>query len=265
MDGVVTRVDTDVTDPMFEVAFYEVKDVTGRRSTPLTSAVNMVSCHGDSRRATEEEFETVDDSGRRATRERPYFDWGYVCPTNEAYRTELLELIDACVAIAPDVRLDDVGFARAEYCRCARCETLVAESSATDRWDWRETVVTDFLEEATDRIDGRSYLTVYPDPYPNHLSRRSGINLEAAAELVDEIVVPLYDLAYETTYWIEAIASAFADRVTDASLGIELYGIDIDLENLVNATEVADAYASSVYIAYDADTARAVAKRRDTV
>lgn len=261
MDGVVTRVPADVDDPAFDVAFYEVKDVTGRRADPLAGAVNMVSCHGDTSRSEEPDLMTVDAAGRPATRERPYFDWGYVCPTHEGYRAALLELVAACSAVTPDVRLDDVGFARQGYCRCDRCEAAFAAADTDDRWAWRTDVVTRFLEAAVDRIDGRAYLTVYPDPYPGHLARRSGIDLATVDRLVDEVVVPLYDLAYATTYWLEVIASGFADALSAAALGVEVYGVDIDLDDLVHAAEVADAYADALYVAYDADAARAVAGR----
>ncbi len=259
MDGVVTRNPESAEDPAFDVVFYEVKDVTGRRTDPLSSAVNMVSCHGDSSVSETAEYQTVDEAGRPATRDRPYFDWGYVCPTNERYRSDLLTLIERCSSVNPAVRLDDVGFARQEYCHCERCTEAFEAADTDDRWEWRTAVITSFLEEATTRIEGRSYLTVYPDPYPGHLNRRSGIELPHVAALFDEIVVPLYDLAYETTYWIEVIASGFNDVITGADLGIEIYGIDIEVDNLVHAHEVADAYADSVYIAYDDATARTVA------
>lgn len=262
MDGVVTRVPEDVGEDAFETVFYEVKDVTGRHSEPLSGAVNMVSCHGDSDRATDPDLRTVDAAGRPATRDRRYFDWGYVCPTNGGYRDELLDRLATCSAVAPGVRIDDVGFARQGYCRCERCESMFTAADTDDWWAWRDQVVTGFIRDAAERIDGRVYLTVYPDPYPGHLSRRSGLDLEAVEPVVDEVVVPLYDLAYKTTYWLEAIASGFETRLTSAALGVELYGIDIDLDRLVHAVDVADAYASSVYVAYDADAARAVANRR---
>lgn len=259
MDGIVTRTASATTDEAFEVAFYEVKDVTGRRTEPIETAVNMVSCHGDSERATSPELRTVDSAGRAATRDQPYFDWGSVCPTHPGYRDELLALIERCSEAAPAVRLDDVGFARDEYCRCERCQSAFEAASTDDFHTWRCSVVTAFLEAASERIAGRTYLTVYPDPYPGHLRRRSGIDLASVEPLVDEVVVPLYDLAYETTYWLEALASGFADTLSSASLGIEVYGIDIESAKLVHAVEVAEAIGDHVYVAYDTAAARTVA------
>lgn len=146
--------------------------------------------------------------GRPADREQPYFDWAYICPSREDYREGLLEIIDDCAAENGDVRLDDIGFPRAEYCRCGVCEQRFAKSEYDDRLEWRAAVITDFLEEAVEHIPGRVYMTLYPDPYPGHLYERAGIDLEALEPFVDEFVVPLYDTAYETTYWLETIAKA---------------------------------------------------------
>lgn len=113
-----------------------------------------------------------------------------------------------------------------------------------------------------DRIDGKTYLTLYPDPYPGHLYERAGLDLDALAELVDEFVVPLYDTAYETTYWIETIAAGFEDAV-DAPFSIELYAVNVDIENLLHAAEVAAEYGEDVFFGYEASNARAALRRLD--
>ncbi len=121
-------------------------------------------------------------------------------------------------------------------------------------------MITEFVAEAVDLIPGRVYFTLYPDPYPGHLYRRAGIDIDAIESLVDEFVVPLYDLAYETTYWVEVIASGFRDAVS-IPFSIELYAVNVDIEQLVNATAVADEYAKDVFYGYDAATARGVVRR----
>ncbi len=261
MYGVVTRNPDEVAWDDFDRAFYEVKDVTGRSAEPLPDAVNMVSCFGDNAAAdAEPSLVPVDDQGRPATRERTYFDWAYICPTREEYREGLLEIIDDCVAVNEDIRLDDVGFPRPEYCRCDVCEAAFAESEYDDRFAWRAAVITDFIADATAHIPGKTYLTCYPDPYPGHLYERAGLDLEALEAHVDEFVVPLYDMAYETTYWLEVIAKGFQSQL-DIPFSIELYAIDIELENLRKATEVASAYANDVYFGYEASNARATLRR----
>ena len=266
MYGVVTRNAEEVEKPEFGVGFYEVKDVTGRAAEPLPNATNMVSCFGDTAAAdADPDLVPVDDEGTPATREQPYFDWSYVCPTHEAYREGLLEIVADCAAANPDVRLDDVGFPRAAYCRCDRCDRSFADSEFDDRFAWRAAEVTGFVADAAARVPGRTSLTLYPDPYPEHLHRRSGVDVTALAEHVDEFVVPLYDTAYATTYWLETIASGFESLLepTDTPFSVELYAVDVDLDDLVHAAEVAEAYAENVYFGYDASNAAAAIRRKD--
>lgn len=260
MLGVVTRDRSALPVNGFEPVFYEAKDVTGRRDQPVDTAVNMVSCHGDSAATDDDDLVSIDADGNRATRDRPYFDWGYVCPTHERYRSELLAFIERCCETNPPLRLDDVGFARPEFCHCRRCEAAFERSEFDDRFDWRGDVIERFLADATDRIDGRVYLTLYPDPYTDHLYRRAGIDLQVLEEYVDEVVIPLYDMAYTTTYWLEIIATGFSDVLT-IPFSVEVYGIDVDIDNLLHAVEVADAYAKDVYIAYDMSTAEEIRQR----
>ena len=260
MYGVVTRNEDEVAWPEFETGFFEMKDVTGRATTPVEDGVNMISCFGDNAAVEgDPSLAAVSAAGDPATRDRPYFDWDAVCPTNEAYREGILEMAEDAVAASPDLRLDDIGFPRGEYCHCERCDRRFADSEFEDRTAWREQVVTDFVAEVRERVPGRLYLTVYPDPYPGHLVERSGVNPERLDAMADEFVVPLYDMAYETTYWLEVIASGFADRLD--SFSIELYAIDIDMENLVKAAEVAEAYAETVVFGYHAGNARALIRR----
>ncbi|WP_425494294.1 hypothetical protein [Natronoglomus mannanivorans] len=259
--GVVTRNAEELAWKEFDYGFYEVKDVTGRSSEPVADAVNMVSCFGDNAAAdAEPSLVPVSESGERATREQPYFDWAYICPSRREYRDGLLEIIDDCVAENGDVRLDDIGFPRPEYCYCDVCRERFADSEYDDRLAWRASVITEFLEEATARIPGKTYMTLYPDPYPGHLTERAGIDLAAIEPLVDEFVVPLYDMAYATTYWLEVIASGF-ESALETPFSIELYAVDIDVDDLIHATEVASAYGENVFFGYDASNARAALRR----
>ncbi len=261
MFGVVTRNESEVTWPEFDLACYEMKDVTGRRADPVDGAVNMISCFGDNRAAeANPDLVPVSETGERATRDRPYFDWDYVCPSHDDYRTAILELVDAAAAACPDVRLDDVGFPRGEYCHCDRCDERFANSQYADREAWRAATITEFVATAREHVPGELHLTLYPDPYPGHLYKRSGIDPAGLAAHVDSFVVPLYDTAYGTTYWLESIASGFADRL-DAPLAIELYAIQVDVDALVRAARVAHAYAATVLFAYDASNARAAVRR----
>jgi hypothetical protein len=287
MYGVVTRNEGEVDWSPFDRGFYEVKDVTGRPAEPLPNAVNMVSCFGDNRAAADDpDLVPVNDAGEPANRDRDYFDWAYVCPTHEAYREGLLEIVEDCAAVNDDVRLDDVGFPREGYCRCERCERRFAESGHEDWYDWRASVITEFVAEATVRVPGRTYLTLYPDPYPGHLYRRAGLDLDALAAHVDEFIVPLYDTNYGTTYWLETVARGFQSalgwkpegpnaegvagilpsgepaREDGTPFSIELYAVEVDVDDLIGATEVAEAYANGVFFGYDANNAAAAIRRK---
>jgi hypothetical protein len=221
----------------------------------------MISCFGDNAAVEgNPDVAAISRDGDLATRERRYFDWDYICPTHDEYRRGILEMVEDAATANEDVRLDDVGFARPEYCHCDRCDDRFADSDFEDRQAWRASVITDFVAEARERVPGDLSLTLYPDPYPGHLYERSGLDLDALAEYVDEFVVPLYDMAYTTTYWVEVIASGFADRLS-APVSIELYAVEVDIDNLIHAVEVAEAYADSVLFGYDASQARAALRR----
>ena len=262
MYGVVTRNEEELSWSEFDRGFYEVKDVTGRAAEPVADAVNMVSCFGDNAAEESEALLPIDDEGTPATRDQPYFDWSYVCPTHDRYREGLLELIGDAAAVNEDVRLDDIGFPRDEYCHCDRCERRFADSEHDDWGTWRDSVITEFVAAAREKVPGRLYLTLYPDPYPGHLSRRTGIDVEAIEPSVDEFVVPLYDMAYSTTYWLEILAQGFEARLS-TPFSVELYAVNVDIDDLVKATEVASEYGTAVLFGYDAGNARATVRRLD--
>jgi hypothetical protein len=263
MFGVVTRETEELDWEEFDRAFYEVKDVTGRHTDPVSNAVNMISAFGDNDVArTDPSLLAVDREGNQATTDRPYFDWAYVCPSVTEYKDRLYDLVEEAATANPDVRLDDVGFPRNEYCHCERCETGFTDSDEDDWWEWRAAQMTDFVANATDRIPGKTYFTLYPDPYPGHLYRRNGVDLAALDEYVDEYVVTLYDTEYGTTYWLETIAKGFQDRL-DVPFSIELLAADVPVENLVRAARVAEEYAEDVYFGYDGNNASATIRRLD--
>jgi hypothetical protein len=262
MYGVVTRNEPELRWAEFDRACHEMKDVTGRTAEPVADGINMVSCFGDNAAVEgNPDVASVSVDGEVATRERPYFDWSYVCPTHEEYRRGILEMVEDAARACPDVRLDDVGFARPEYCHCERCDRRFVASDHGDRDAWRAQVITDFVAEARERVPGDLLVTLYPDPYPGHLYERGGIDLNALEGHVDEFVVPLYDMAYTTTYWVEVIASGFADRLS-VPLSLELYAVQVDVDDLVHAMEVAAEYAETVFLGYDASNARAAIRRR---
>lgn len=261
MYGIVTRNEPELAWDAFERGFYEVKSASGRQRSPVDTGVNAVVCHGDTAASERPALVAVDDGDEPATPGRDGFDWGYVCPSHDGYRTGLLELVDVCADAYPHVRLDDVGFPRASFCYCNRCLERYERSEHEDWYDWRASVVDDFLAAARARVPGRLHLAVHPDPYPGRLRRRTGLDLEIAAAHADELIVPLYDPAYATTYWLDVIAGGFRDAVTDADLAVELYAVDVDVDALIAAVSTVDPHVDAVYFGYDAGTARAALRR----
>lgn len=254
MFGVVTR-NTDACDE-FDPAFYEVKDVTGRREKPVENAHNMVSVFADNRVVEDDKtLAPVNEEGERATRDHEMFDWDYVCPTSN-YKDEMLDLIEEC-DLGEGIRLDTIGFPREGYCRCERCLNEFKDSEL--EWEeWRASVITDFLESAAELVESRLSLTLYPDPFEDHQYSRFGLDLKRASEIVDFFVVPIYDMAYATTHWLETLTWGFKDALEEPFY-TELYAAPpVEHEELVKATRVALRHSDGVLFAYNDEGARSV-------
>jgi len=261
MVGVVTRNEPELSWSGFDRAFYEYKSASGHASEPTADGINTLACFADDATVRERPaLAARTHNGDPATSDRSDLDRSYVCPTHESYRDGLLEMIEDAGQLSGDVRLDDVGFPRSTYCHCDRCTGQFADSESEEWHSWRANVVTAFLSAARDRVPGDLIVGLYPDPYPGHLYERAGIDLEAIEPFVDEFVVALYDTSYETTYWLESIASGFADRL-DARVSVELYA-DVGIDALLTATAAVEPYVESVLYGYDASTARAAIRRR---
>lgn len=236
----------------FRFGFYEIKDVGGAWHDPVPDTIPMVSCFGDNRVArAHPDWVQMGPGGMRATRDAPYFDWAALCPTRPEVRTMALDWLAKSRPGPLGLRLDDVTYARDHFCQCPVC-TAEAGRRGVSLERLHQQILAEFVASVRARIPGPCYFTCYPDPYPGHLERRYGLDLEALAPHVDAWVVPIYDLAYSTTYWLEVLASAWRDRVAGTLL-IELYGLKVPESALAKAIRVASAYADGVVIAYASD------------
>jgi hypothetical protein len=246
--GVVSRYRAHLRQ--FATAFFEVKDVGGAWHDPIAGTIPMVSCFGDNRVArAHPDWVQEGPKGLRAVRTERYFDWDALCPT----RPEVQELARAWIrragAMGTGFRLDDVSYARDGFCQCAVCRNE-ADARSLSLPDLHRAVLTEFVESVRQDIGHPVYFTLYPDPFPGHLESRYGLSLDALTERVDAFVVPLYDLAYTTTYWLEILVSAWRERVPKG-LFIELYGLNVPEAALAQAMRVAAHYADGVLIAYE--------------
>lgn len=239
-DG-VDRVDADVT-------YYLAERVNGERRDPVAGAVNSVACWGDTALVREDPSRAaVDDAGTRATPDADGHHWGTVCPADDAYRAGLLDRIETAGAVS-DVRLTAIGFPGERFCRCERCEARFEASDHGTWTDWRTDAITGFVADAAARVEHEVVATLYPDPYPGSLQERAGIDPAALADHVDGLLVPLCDIDYGTTYWVESLARGFANETADldAELTLQLSAADAGADRLVDLTRQIDPYADHV-------------------
>lgn len=249
--GIVTRYRAHV--PHFDVAFWDVKDVGGAHRPGVPGTIPMVSCFGDNRVAAQHpDWVQVGPGGERGARPTRYFDWDTLCPSRPEVRALALGWAEAALDQAGALRLDDVTFARRGYCVCSACQQGAA-AAGLPLAAWHPRVLRDFVAAVRARAGRRPlYFTLYPDPYPGHLARERGLDLRQLAPLVDAWVVPLYDLAYSTTYWLEVLASGFRDLLGDHPWWAELYALAVPTPALTKAALVAGTYADGVLLAYGA-------------
>lgn len=258
--GIVTRTPEDLGWEGVDRDVFEAKGPAGRTAEPRPAATNAIACFRDgaSVEASPELAQRDANGGRQADT-----DAAAVCPTASAYRTGLLETVGEAAEVAADIRLDHIGFAGASYCRCERCESVFATAPAADWREWRVGIVTDFVAAARERVPGRLSVSVHPDPTPGRLADRAGIDLDGLAGHVDEVVIPLYDDSYGTTYWLEVIAGGFAVTLPDeVALGVELYAGDVQIDALLEAVAAVETHADTVYFGFGVDTAIAAIRRR---
>lgn len=253
---------TDVGDFVHFVA----DDESGRRSAPIDGAINAVACWGDTAAVRDDpDRAAVTADGTHATPDAEGHHWGTVCPTDTDYRAALLDRIEAVGALG-DVRLTTPGFPGAEFCRCDRCNRRFERSGSDDRVAWRSETITRFVREASDRVDGDLIVTLYPDPHPDDLRERTGLDPRVLEPHVDGLLVPLCSISYETTYWVESLARGVARGLDglDLPLTIQLSASDADADRLVDVTRQIDPHVDAVvYGTYegDFDTVREVVRR----
>lgn len=249
--GIVSRFQAHLA--AFEWAFYEVKDVAGVWHDPIPGSIPMVSLFGDNRLAKiHPDWVQRDHEGRPANRSLSYFDWDTLCPSHPEAIAQVLSWLKRSHELsgASALRLDDVTYAREGFCYCAHC--LEGQKQTGLDFEayrvWRMTSLVETIRRTYPHLE--IFFTLFPDPYPGHLERRFGLQPDQLAAFVDAFVVPIYDLHYATTYWLEVLASAFRERLSKP-FWIELYGLSVPEQALAHAVDVASAYADGILIAYD--------------
>ncbi len=235
----------------FDVGYYEVKDVSGVWHDPVPGTIPMVSVFGDNRQAKRHpEWVQVGPNQERATRDAKFFDWDALCPSRPDVFSLGVEWVKDALAKSGQktIRLDDVTYAREGFCQCPACLEESARRGLTAD-AYRSERLAEFVA-AVREVAERVEMTLFPDPLPGHLERRFGIDLSRLAPYVDRFVVPIYDLHYATTYWLEVLAQGFSELL-QRPFFIELYSLKVPEDAVVHAAEVASAYAEGVLLAYE--------------
>lgn len=251
--GVTTRFTSHAQ--AFDLVFFEVKGIAGAFRDAPAGTVPSISAFADEKVArAHPDWVQVGPGGERAERGTRYFDWSSLCPS----RPEVFDLgvtwAKRAAQGARGLRLDDAHFARQGYCQCPVC-VAAAERAGMTLSAFRRMRTTQYARCVRSEIGGPLYYTVHPDPYPGHLEDHYGVDVDALGEIADGFVVPIYDMAYSTTYWVEVLASGFRERLSKPFF-VELYGLDVAEDRLVKAAEVAQHYADGILIAYDRDLER---------
>ena len=237
----------------FDKTFYCVKGCTGRVKKPADKCYNIISCFGDNVTGRKKpEWIAISKNGKANRKNKNHrFLWDIICPSVEEYKTQVLDLVSETIqADVTGIHLESIGFARSEYCTCERCEAKHKESNM--EWiEWRAKTVTDLVAQASKlvRKQNKSFsLTILPDPCFG--KERYGEDFHALAEHVDFFLVPIYDLVYSTTYWLETLAIDFSKQL-EKPLYIELYASNPrpKLKNLLSAMVSVSDYADGISLA----------------
>ncbi|WGM89711.1 MAG: hypothetical protein IAX21_04910 [Candidatus Bathyarchaeota archaeon] len=237
----------------FDKTFYCVKSCTGRIKKPADNVFNIISCFGDNVTARKKpEWVAVSKQGKAVRRNKNHrFLWDVICPSGEEYKKQILDLVkNTLKADVTGIHLESIGFPRSEYCTCERCVKELKESNL--EWtEWRAKTVTDFVAQVSKlvREKNKSFsVTLLPDPCFG--KQRYGEDAQALAKYVDFFLVPIYDLAYSTTYWVETLALDFSKQL-EKPLYIELYASNPGpkLKNLLSAIISVSNYANGIILA----------------
>jgi hypothetical protein len=237
----------------FDLTSYYVKSCTGKINKAADHVYNIISCFGDNRTARKRpEWVAVSGSDKAVRSNRSHrFLWDHICPSVEEYKAVLFNLItETLKADVSGIHLDCIGFPRSEYCTCKRCVEGSRESKL-GWFEWRSKVVSDFVGEASKIVkeNGKSFsVTLLPDPCFG--KERYGQDFRSISNYVDFFLVPLYDVAYSTTYWLETLAYDFSKQLKKP-LYIELYAANpkLQLKNLLAAIIAVSNHADGVILA----------------
>jgi len=89
--------------------------------------------------------------------------------------------------------------------------------------EWKSKIITDFISKASKIVKEATKpfsVNLFPDPYFG--KERYGEDLNSIEKYVDFFIVPIYDMAYSTTYWLKTLVYGFRKQIKKP-LYVELY------------------------------------------
>lgn len=237
----------------FDFTSYYVKSCTGKICKPAKNITNIISCFGDNYTARKKpEWISISESGKAIRKNKHHnFMWDHICPSVKEYKMFLFDLIKETVKNKVNgINLDCIGFPGPKYCSCHRCIESFKESKL--EWtNWRIKEITDFVQHASELVkeNEKSFsVTLLPDPCFG--KERYGEDFHILEKYVDFFVIPIYDLCYSTTYWLETLAIDFSKQI-NKPLYIELYAANPGpkIKNLLAAMIAVSDYVEGIILA----------------
>ncbi|MCS7192669.1 MAG: hypothetical protein NZ937_06800 [Armatimonadetes bacterium] len=249
------RLDENLLD-WFDLVLFPIREVTGRAKVwhGNLKVRPVISCFGHTEATMKfPDWVAVSEDGlpalpgRRNLRDG--FAWGWVCPNVKEHRLNLLDTINQVTKSEGNgLHLDSVQFPEANYCYCQRCKTKFAQSGINSWQDWRVFVITNWVETVAERFSKPISLTVHPEPY--FLRERFGVDLRELANFVEWLLVPLYCITYDLTYWLDTLLYAFV-RLSPVPVFVELYAVEPKTKGVLKAMATVAKYPVAGIIFYD--------------
>jgi len=193
----------------FDLHVYCSKSADGQVRSAAENMQNDVTCFCDAKVLREDPSIVAMSKSGPALRKNRLFNlpFDYVCPTNQQYRTRVLEYIKILnKEKITGITLNLYHFPEEEFCVCQRCVGLWQHSGLN--WtQWRANIVTEFIEDVRKIVTSELAVEMFPDPLL--AKERFGIDFERIARVVDYFHVPLSSRDYLTNYWVDLLTRDF--------------------------------------------------------
>lgn len=193
----------------FDFDVYRLKPETGRVGTPKSDMYNNIACFGDNVTAREHPDWISQSKLGPGKRGNNNFNlhWDILCPTVEEFREYIINYIEEIANLTNQpILLNSIHFADHGHCTCPRCIRLWKESGL-NWFEWRKTIVTNFIKDIKERVKTTLIVSLLPDPANS--DDRFGIDFDALTPHADAFNVVMFSQNYATAWYWESLARAF--------------------------------------------------------